>query len=329
MGITITDVARRAGVSVATVSRVLARSDNVRPETRRRVEEAIEELDYRPSAVARSLRRRTTATLGLIVTDVRNPFYPELVRGVEDVVHASECSVLLCNSGDDPSREGAYLDLMVDRRVDAVIVASAGLARRQADCLRTMDVPVVLANVTPAGLGLPAVLSDDRRGGELAGRHLEEQGYDHIVHLAELAEGGQVSDRVLGAQAVAGDALEVHPADGSLDGGMAGARQVLHRLRPGSAILGHNDLTAIGAMSALKEAGRSVPDEIGVVGFDDIAMSAHVSPSLSTIAQDKYGMGAWAARTVQRLLGGEQVDCTTVLPVELVVRDSTRYSSRT
>lgn len=328
MGITITDVARRAGVSVATVSRVLSGSDSVRPETRRRVEVAIDELDYRPSAVARSLRQQATATIGLIVTDIRNPFYPELVRGVEDVAYANELSVLLCNSGDDPSRETACLDLMVDRRVDAIVVGSGGLARRQRDRLRDMAMPVVLANAALDDAAFPAVISDDRRGGELAARHVVEQGYDHVVHLAGPAEAGEASARISGVRAVVGDDVEVLETDGTLDGGMAGARRVMDRLRDGSAVIAHNDLTAIGAMSALKQAGRAVPEEVGVIGFDDIAMSAHVSPALSTIVQDKYGMGAWAARAAQHLLAGEQVEGTTVLPVELVARESTGRGPR-
>lgn len=324
MGITITDVARLAGVSVATVSRVLSGSDSVRAETRRRVEGAIEELDYRPSAVARSLRQQATATLGLIVTDVRNPFYPELVRGVEDVAYANDLSVLLCNSGDDPSRERASLDLMADRRVDAVVVAAGGLARRERDRLREMAMPVVLANVSLDDDPFPAVISDDRRGGELAAQHLEEQGYDHLVHLAGPAEAGEASARIDGVRAVAGDTVEVFETGGTLDGGMEGVHRVLDHLRDGSAFVCHNDLTAIGAMSALKQAGRRVPEEVGVVGFDDIAMSAHVSPALSTVRQDKYGLGAWAATTARSLLGGDHVEGTTVLPVELVARQSTR-----
>lgn len=329
MAATISDVAGRAGVSTATVSRVLADSERVLPETRRRVEEAIRELDYRPSAVARSLRRMTTAVVGLIVTDITNPFYPEVVRGVEDEARRQKRSVLLCNAAEDRGREEDYLNLLLERRVDAMVIASSGLARRQYAWLGTFPVPVVLINAESPDGRLPAVVSDNRSGGRLAAEHLLERGYRRVVHIAGPSDSGKTTERQLGVAEGAGDADLLAVSGGEdLEGGAKAMGEIASRLRPPFGVSAHNDLTAIGALSMLRELGWDVPGEVGVVGFDDVAWSAYVTPSLTTIAQDKYGMGAAAARTVDRLLAGESVTGTHLLPVQLIERTSTAASPR-
>lgn len=324
MAATISDVASRARVSTATVSRVLADSDRVLPETRRRVTEAIRELDYRPSAVARSLRLMTTAFVGLIVSDITNPFYPEVVRGVEDEARQQGRSVLLCNAAEDREREEDYLNLLLERRVDAVVIASSGLARRQYARLSAFAVPVVLINTVSPDDRLPAIVSDNRSGGRLAGEHLVEQGYERVVHIAGPSDSGKATDRQLGVAEAAGDAdLLAEPGGEDLEGGANAMREIASGLQPPFGVSAHNDLTAIGALSVLRELGWEVPGEVGVVGFDDVALSAYVTPSLTTIAQEKYAMGVAAARTVDRLLAGESVVGTRLLPVELVERSST------
>ncbi len=324
MSATISDVAGRAGVSTATVSRVLADSDRVLPETRRRVEQAIRELDYRPSAVARSLRRMTTAVVGLVVTDIINPFYPEVVRGVEDETHRQGRSVVLCNAAEDSGREEAYLNLLLERRVDALVIASSGVTRRQYARLTSFPVPVVLINALSPDEGLPAVVSDNRKGGWLAGRHLLERGYERIVHIAGPSDSGETTDRHLGVSEGADDPdlLAVHGGD-DLEGGARAMRGIASLIQPPFGVSAHNDLTAVGALSALRELGWDVPGDVGVVGFDDIALSAYVTPALTTVVQDKYGMGVTAARTVDRLLAGEEVTGTQSMDVRLVERAST------
>ena len=165
---TIRDVARQAGVSTATVSRVISGSVAGRPQTRALVLAAADALGYRPSAVARSLKLRTTQTLGLLVTDIQNPYYPEIVRAVEDAAFERNLAVLLCNGADDPAREETYLDLLVDRRVDGIIIASSGLQERHGAWLARRSMPVVLVNWAAADVPLPAILGDNRAGGRLA-----------------------------------------------------------------------------------------------------------------------------------------------------------------
>nr|MBA2634883.1 LacI family DNA-binding transcriptional regulator [Chloroflexota bacterium] len=146
MAATIDDVAARSGVSTATVSRVLSGSVPARPETRERVLAAARELDYRPSGIARALKLRETRTLGLVITDITNPFYPQVVRAVEAAAHARGYGIVLANGGDDPARELEHLDLLVERRVDGIVIASSRMTPRHAERLRAAAVPVVLVN---------------------------------------------------------------------------------------------------------------------------------------------------------------------------------------
>lgn len=323
MTATIQDVAARAGVSTATVSRVFSGADAVAPDTRRRVQAAAEELDYRPSGVARALRRQATATLGLIVTDITNPFYPEIVRGVEDAARRRGYSLLLCNTVADPAREADCLDLMVERRVDGLLVAAGGLARRQGATLVDFPVPVVLVNAQAPAPGLSAVACDDRAGGRMATEHLRGCGHRRIVYIAGPPEAAEASQRLEAVREAADRDLLVVEGDGHFQGGERALRQALEVLAPPFGVAAHNDLSAVGALRALSSAGIGVPDPVGVVGFDDIALSAFVHPRLTTIAQDKYGMGRWAVEEVHRLLGGEAPQGTHLLGVDLVVRDST------
>ena len=172
MPATIQDVAARAGVSTATVSRILSGASRSRPETRARVLEAVKELGYRPSGIARSLKLRKTRTLGLIVTDIENPYFPELVKAVEDATWERGYALLLCNAVEDPEREAGYLELLAERRVDGIIVAASRIGEHHAGWLARPPVPVVLLNCETDLAGVPAVLSDNRAGGRLATEHL-------------------------------------------------------------------------------------------------------------------------------------------------------------
>lgn len=327
MPATIADVSARAGVSSATVSRVLQGSPRVSPAARKRVQAAISELRYRPSGVARSLRRQQTGTLGLIVTDINNPFYPEIIRGAEDAAQRMSASIILCNAAEDPEREIAYLDLLLERRVDGVIIAAGGLTQRHEDFLRMFPVPVVLVNAALAGGQVPAVLSDDEAGGLAAAAHVLALGHSRLIYISGPAMRASASARLDGVRAAVaaagrGVSLEVVEGYGFVAGGLA-AQRVAERFRPPYAILAHNDLTAVGAMHALIELGIHIPDEVSVVGFDDIAIAAFMNPALTTVAQDKYAMGRLAVETIARLRSGEVITDSQVLPERLVVRRST------
>ena len=321
---TIGDVAAAAGVSTATVSRVLAGVGHARPETRARVLEAARALDYRPSEVARALKRRSTQTLGLIVTDIENPYFPQLVRSVEDAAREAGYFVLLCNAADDPDREGSYLDLLADRRVDGLIVAASTLGGRHREWLAAPRVPVVLVNTVAPDVALPAVLSDNEEGGRLAAAHLLELGHRRFAYLMPPVRNEDAAARLTGVRSAlagaAGVALAVGNGDALVPGGESAALEVLDGHSETTAIIAYNDLMAIGALRALRQRGRRVPTDASVIGFDDIAIAAYFDPPLTTIAQRTDEMGRWA---VDRLTGAVDGPMTVRLPVELRVREST------
>lgn len=332
MTATIADVAREAGVSTATVSRVLAGLGGARPDTQRRVLEAARALDYRPSEIARAFKRRSTQTLGLIVTDIENPYFPQLVRSVEDAARAEGYAVLLCNAADDAERESFYLDLLIDRRVDGLIIAASSLGVRHHEWLAGVRLPVVLVNTVADGVDLPSITSDNHAGGRLAAEHLLDLGHRRFGHLMAPPRNVDGPDRLAGArQALAGAGLEaaqpvVAVGDPLVGGGEAAMLALLDRAPDVSAVLAYNDLMAIGALRALGRRGYHVPRDVSVVGFDDVAFAAYVDPPLTTIAQGTIEMGGWAVDQMTRRLRSEVTEHpapSVRLPVHLVVRGST------
>ena len=339
MTATIGDVARRAGVSTATVSRVLAGLGGAGPETRERVLEAARELGYRPSGVARSLKLRTTQTLGLIITDIENPFFPQLVRAVEDAAREHGFALLLCNATDDPDREASYLDLLVDRRVDGVVIAVSGLGARHGEWLAEPPLPVVLVNTVAPGLPHPSIASDSVDGGRQAAAHLLELGHRRLGILTAGARNADAPARVAGARrAVEAHGLDpdgtpVAVGDPDVAGGEAALCRLLELAPDTTGVVAYNDLMAIGAMRGIRASGRAVPGDISVVGFDDVAIAAYTDPPLTTIAQSIGELGRWAVeRLVERLAradadghtgGGPRGGASgTVLPVRLIARGS-------
>jgi LacI family transcriptional regulator len=327
MTTTIADVAAKARVSTATVSRVLAGVGRARPETQARVLEAARELDYRPSEVARSLKRRSTQTLGLIITDIENPYFPQLVRSVEDAARAAGFSVLLCNAADDPDREASYLDLLVDRRVDGLIIAASSLGVRQGEWLMAPPIPVVLVNTEAPGSGLPTITSDNAGGGRIATEHLLGLGHSRFGYLMPPPRNVDAPARLAGVRAALTDAgcppeaLAIAHGDALVGGGEMAAIDLLEHAARTTAIVAYNDLMAIGALRALRQHGRRVPMDVSVVGFDDVAVAEYVDPALTTISQRTEEMGRWA---VERLVGDDEIEPPPVrLPVDLHVRDST------
>lgn len=341
MAATIADVAELAGVSTATVSRVLAGVGRARPDTRARVLDAARALDYRPSEVARSLQRRSTQTIGLVITDIENPYFPQLVRSVEDGARAAGYAVLLCNAADDPEREAFYLELLADRRVDGLIIAASSLGVRHVEWLASPPVPVVLVNTAAPDLGLPSVTSDNELGARLATEHVLGLGHRRLGFLRPPPRNVDAPLRLAGIRSAMLDAglapheLAIATGDPLVGGGEVATEALLRTAPATTAILAYNDLMAIGSLRALRRHGRRVPADMSVVGFDDVAMAAYVDPPLTTIVQRTDVMGQWA---IDRLLtamrpptgsaagaesGESDVPTLVRLPVDLQVRGST------
>ena len=328
---TIDDVAARSGVSTATVSRVLSGSAPARPETRERVLAAARDLGYRPSGIARALKRQETRTLGLVITDITNPFFPQVVRAVEAAAHERGYGIVLADGADSPARELEHLDLLVERRVDGIMVASSRAMRRHATLLREIGVPVVLLN---SGLveGLPSIDTSHRLGARLAANHLLGLGHRRIGHISAPRSNAAAADRLAGVRDAmrasgSGAVLVVAEGDGHVEGG-AGAGEQLATAHGCTGIVCYNDLTAIGALRGLRSAGRRVPADVSIVGFDDIDLAAWMDPPLTTVRQPTVAMGRWAVERLVRLATNAEPaepgePASVHLPPELIVRAST------
>ncbi len=329
---TIRDVADRAGVSTATVSRVLAGVGHPRPATATAVMHAAEALGYRPSGVARSLRLKRTRTLGLIVTDIQNPFFPELVQAADLAARGHDYSIILGSAAYDEQRAMHYLDLMVDRRVDGIIVASSQLSDDSRRWLVASPVPAVVVNAEPTDLQVNMVISDNIGGARLAARHLVGLGHRRIAYVRGAATFTADVPRIEGFRAACreaglseADTLECR-GDGQVEGGERAAMELLARRDDVTAIACYNDMTAIGVLRALRTAGRRVPTDVSVIGCDDIAAAAWVAPALTTVAQQKAEMGRIAVERLVAMLADPGLAATPEvvrLPMVLHVREST------
>ena len=330
--ITIRDVAQRAGVSTATVSRVLAGIGNPKPETAAAVIRAVDELDYRPSGVARSLRMRRTRTLGLIVTDIQNPFFPELVRASDDAARALGYSILLGSAAYDEGRSTHYLDLMVDRRVDGLIIASSQLSETSWAWLLASPVPAVVVNAEPSGLPIEVITSDNEGGAMAAVKHLLGLGHRRIAYVQGSPSYTASLPRARGFRRACDEAgldpqdTPVLLGDGLVEGGERAVEQLLAEDRCPTAIACYNDLTAIGVLRALRAAGRRVPADVSVIGCDNIAAASWVSPTLTTLEQQKSEMGRLAVERLAATIDDPEHAAppeTVRLSMVLMVREST------
>lgn len=330
MTATIREVAEAAGVSVATVSRVVSGSEHrVAGPTRSRVLAAVARLSYQPNLVAQGLKNRITRTIGLIVPDISNPFFPAIVRGIEDVANQAGLAVLLCNTYEDLAKERSYLALLRKRMVDGLIFTTVGANTEHLRMLRRQRMPAVLIARAPGGVDMDAVLVDNRRGEREAVEHLMRLGHRRIAFIGGPATLPVAGERLAGYRDALGAAgIRFEPSlvfDGGFrpEGGAAAVEALLRRRAKFTAIVAANDLMAIGAMEDLHRRGRRLPDDVAVVGFDDITFASLVEPPLTTIAQPKYQMGRLAMeRLLQLLNGGASRPSRLVLEPRLVVRES-------
>jgi LacI family transcriptional regulator len=327
------DVAQRAGVSQATVSLVLNKvsRSNIPEETRLRVINAIDELGYRPNTLASSLRLGKTQTLGLILPDIANPFFAEVSRSIEIAAFEQNYNLILCNTEGDIDRELLYVDVLCNRQVDGIIFVAMG---DQADSLQRVlckNIPVVMIDRDLPGTEVDAVLTDNRLGGFQATQHLIDLGHYRIGCIAGPSSVTPSAGRGEGYLA----ALAEHniPADENLYvrgdfhpySGWAAARSMLALREPPTAIFAGNDLMAIGALRAITEAGLHVPEDISLVGFDNIELASYTNPPLTSVAQPIHEAGQMAVNfLLERIREPDQPFRRAILPTSLIVRNSSK-----
>ncbi len=326
---TIKDVAERAGVSVTTVSHVLNETRYVSPELAARVWEAVEALDYQPNAVARSLRRKRTHTLGMIIPDNSNPFFAEVARGIEDVCFDLGYNVILCNSDQTSHKERRYIDLLTEKRVDGIVFVATGDRAEHLETVLARRVPVVVIDRELQDIQCDRVLTDNRAGGRQATEHLIRRGCRRIACIAGPSDVTPSWERVWGYQdalAAAGLPFDEHlvrRGDFQAASGYAAMRELLALPNPPTGVFACNDMMAIGAICAISEAGLAIPDDIAVVGFDDIALASYTNPPLTTVAQPRQEMGRLAAELlIERISNRGRPPQRRLLQTRLVIRQS-------
>jgi LacI family transcriptional regulator len=335
--VTLRKIAALAGVSPSTVSRVLNRDPNVRisEPSRSRILDIASETGYRPNRLARSLKYQRTHVIGMLIPDITNPLFSALFRSVDDVASAAGYHVILCNTGDSASRFQDHLEALSDGHVDGVLIATAHRTDVAIEKLHSRRVPYVLLNRRRDTDEDASVVPDDRRGAQLAIEHLVQLGHRRIAHIAGSGEVSRTANRIVGyretMKSLGLPEIIYHiPAGGMHE--RAGEDALVQLMKASqeekpTAIFTANDLVALGVLAAARRMGIRVPDELSVVGCDDVPLARYVQPALTTIKYPVNDIGRLATEQLIELISAQPVNAVVlpklVLPVELIRREST------
>ncbi|MBK5426367.1 ribose operon transcriptional repressor RbsR [Bacillus mycoides] len=321
---TIKDVAKLAGVSVATVSRVLNKNGYVHEDTLKKVERAIEMLDYKPSTVARSLYNKKSRLIGLVVPNIVNPFFPEVARAVEDVAYKQGYTVVLCNSDESLEKEKQYIDVLRQNNVDGFIVATNP---QNSVNYMNLSIPVVAID-RMFNERIPTVYADNYAGSQAATKLLIDKGCKHIAHIRGPRDVSTANERFEGfVDVITQNNLSYMIAESTFD--PANSEQVTVELLEEyphiDGIVAGNDLIAIGVVKAALQKGISIPDDLQIIGFDGISLTEMMYPSITTVAQPIYEMGKIATELLLEQMEGNPLEEKHYrLPIEIIERNTTK-----
>lgn len=328
--VTIQDVADAAGVSRQTVSRAINNSPKINVLTRERVMETVRALGYRPSRAAQTMVTQRTGTVGLMVADITNPFFPELARGVIDVARRQDYNMILANSDDEPAQESKTLNSLAAQGVDGIIAFAYHLPNEELAHFADTFHPIVLINRNFEHQNVSQLSVDIRQGGEMAVAHLIEQGHQHIGMLVNQFLPPQLTRRLQGykagleAHGIAFDKSLLAYAPPTLGGGRASAKQLLQSNPHITALFAYNDLMGLGAIQACRELERRVPEDCAIVGFDDIELAQIITPTLTSVHVDKREIGRIAMQRILAMIANpHQKFDPIVTNVHLIGREST------
>jgi LacI family transcriptional regulator len=324
-------VAECAGVSIATVSRVINRNGYVAPYLQEKVLLAMESLHYQPSALARGLRRQETQTVGVLVPQLAQPFFSSLAYAIEKTLFARQYRAFLCSAEEDLEKESAYIEMLLRQRADGIILVPTGQSLANVERLLRIKVPIVLVDRDLPGLNVDRILSNNFGGAYQISRHLIELGHDRIGVVSAPQYSGSMARRLAGVKKALGEAgleledeLVVVGANEQFELGFTATQRFLQLPRPPTAVVALTDVIGVGALHAAWKAGLMLPRDLSVTGFDDVALASYTLPELTTVAQPVTEMGEQAVQRLLERIRHPQLDARrTVLPTRLVVRSST------
>lgn len=321
---TIKDVAQLAGVSVATVSRVINDRGYVHADTRKKVEDAVKALNFSPNEVARSLYKRKSKLIGLLLPDITNPYFPQLARGVEDRMQEQDYRLIFGNSDEDEQKEQDYIQTFIQNNVVGVISSTN---YPHSSIYEKLKIPVVFLDRT--SLDRPSVYADGREGGRLAAREIIKRGSRRITVMQGPSQIRPAQDRFEGAIEIIRDAgldyRVIQTTSFSINEAGVWAEELFRNYADTDGVIASNDIAAMAVLHEASRIGRKVPDDVQVIGFDDIPMSSLLSPALSTIRQPAYEMGREAAGLLIQLVEQAAIENKNIqLPVSFIERGTTR-----
>lgn len=329
MAASIKDVAKEAGVSIATVSRVLNEIDVVNEDTKTKVKEAIAKLGYRPNIVARSLKTQKTKTVGIIIPDISNQFYPEIVRGAEDVANIYDYNIMLCNTDLDKEKEIEYLKILKEKMSDGILYMSNFLESDTIELLKELDLPTVLIENTDVSGRIPSVSIDNEKAAFDGVTYLIKKGNNKIAYVGSDKNYNSVSasrfagyEKALKQNSILLDETLICFSGKKAKDGLAGIKKILEKTSV-DAVFCTEDEVAMGVINGLREKGIKVPEEVDVIGFDNIYSSSIFYPKLTTVAQPMYDMGSVGMRMLIKLITNSELDIKNyILDHEIIERDS-------
>lgn len=330
MTVTIYDVAREAGVSMATVSRVVNNNPNVKPQTRKKVFEAIERLGYRPNAVARGLASKKTTTVGVVIPDISNAIFAEVARGIEDIANMYHYNIILCNADKKKDKEIRVINTLLEKQVDGLLFMGGTVTEEHSQAFKTANVPIVLCATTDENGEIPSVDIDHEAAAFDAVQVLIKQGHTSIGMISgtlqDPANGYarfQGYKRALQNAGISYDEELVRIGNYRYESGVDAMKYFLELSNRPTAVFSATDEMAIGAIHCIQDFGLKVPEDISVISVDNSRMASMVRPQLTAVAQPMYDIGAVSMRLLTKLMKKETVEhAKVVLPHEIVTRQS-------
>ncbi len=331
MAVKIKDVAREANVSVATVSRVLNNVPLVNDDTKKRVQDAIKRTGYKPNAIARSLKMQKTNTFGIMIPDITSPYYTEIVRGVEDICNMYDYHIILCNTDSNAKKEETYLDVLIEKQCDGILYIGKGISQELKNKMVDSNVPLVIGAIHDHEYSIPSVMIDNEKAAYDIAKFLIEKGHKEIAYFSDNDHNALVArEREEGFRnALEEEGLELPKewekmGETTVLGGYKMMEALLKEERRPTAIVAVNDEAALGAIRKASEEGINIPRDMSICGYNNYYISEWVRPSITTVAQPMYDIGAVSARMLIKMINDEELASKHIIvPHEIIEREST------